>query len=411
MFKSIQCHDDELEPPPLIKKQPTPRNTSYIHGRSVENDIIDQDTLCMIYSFMEFPEALKVSRTCVAWYQGLFTHIHTFCYDGSQVRVETSFSNPKTTFIGKSYTYQVSKMLNPIIMDMFFRNCKHITKFIFSNSRSQMKQQFIESCIKRACELWPYITEMDLSYCCQLSDNGIKPLLMLTGLKKLNIKCCCKFGYHGMNIISQITTLKQLNLASLSITDNDFALLTTLTNLEKLNLFNCTNLTNNALQHLIKLSKLSRLNISGYSDTMKFTADATKSIGQLTNLTKLNLSFLNKIKSKDLQHMTNMSKLRNLQFQEMKFNEHVLEGLAISHLTSLEILNLSHCDLHYKGLRQLCVLTRLKELNISYTKIDKVDCIAQLTNLQYLNLRRCPIKAENLECLKYMTTITKLEQP
>lgn len=78
---------------------------------------------------------------------------------------------------------------------------------------------------------------------------------------------------------------------------------------------------------------------------------------------------------------------------------------------SLEHLNLTHCDLHGSGLRQVGTLTHLKSLDLSYTSIadDALAFLAGLVELENLSLASTECQGSGFAHLHTLKQLTSLD--
>lgn len=202
-----------------------------------------------------------------------------------------------------------------------------------------------------------------------------------------------------MNVI-----INEFNI--LALLDKLYLLASCKTFLNEIKIYNLQSdlIGDNALQQ-IKYSHVNNLNIS-FNDNIK-------TISHLSNLTTLDIAFVNNIEANSL---ANMSKLLSLNIQGFS------NIVNITHLTSLTKLRLTHSMFQYHIISTLTNLTKLditdnettisiKNLtNITYlrmmnTKITDNNNLSLLPNLTFLDIRGTNVQQVNIEKLYSLTEL------
>ncbi|MGI4851391.1 MAG: leucine-rich repeat domain-containing protein [Janthinobacterium lividum] len=168
-----------------------------------------------------------------------------------------------------------------------------------------------------------------------------------------------------------------------------------------------------ALTRLFNLTSLQL--ISSNNEKNIIEARDLNYIAQMTNLQDLRLH-LNEVNYPDsigLQQLTSLTRLRNLDLSYSVLKNESLQDLSL--LKDLNHLNLYNSTFNDKGLQNLILLKNLTYLNLGYTEASKAvyPYLAQLTNLTHLDMN-CMEDMNILEVigvsyLTYLTNLTHLD--
>ena len=146
-------------------------------------------------------------------------------------------------------------------------------------------------------------------------------------------------------------------------------------------------------------------------DVSKLSATASKSLGQLHNLEKLEL-MASGVNDEFLANLKNLKKLTHLDISSTRVTGNGLEHLK--ELKALEYLELSHNDLiDDDGLAHLSRLTKLKYLNLGCEEnylISDAGCVhlKDLTELKQLDLAGTRVTDAGLSSLNNMDNLSNL---
>lgn len=246
----------------------------------------------------------------------------------------------------------------------------------------------------------------------------------------------CKEPEKGQNSYSlnESGNIEALFLNNLSMQNLDF-LLPIAEKLEVLSLYNCSierissphaffnlkklilvdnPLEQSELDHLIQLQNLIEL------DLRLVNISDTSSLGELTNLTRLNLSF-----NLDLYEVKGLKKLKSLNHLDLQFSQidslskiEVNENIQSMNLNSGRITQISGLE-SYPNLRDLNLsgsqiskieglthLKKLQRLSLAASSIDKIEGLSNLVNLKTLDLSMNEI--HKIEGMEYLINLKEL---
>jgi len=163
-------------------------------------------------------------------------------------------------------------------------------------------------------------------------------------------------------IYSNNSYLRRIDISLCKDLENDSLLfISTCTNITYLNMRGCINIDDDGIQHLSKLGSLYSLNLFACQNIGK--RDGLISLVGLTNLTYLNLGFLENLEDNALE--------------------------VVSNLVRLKELNLSGCEkMTDFGINRLINLTNLKNLDMRHLrKISNLDrLLAYCRELEFINI-------------------------
>lgn len=239
--------------------------------------------------------------------------------------------------------------------------------------------------------LWPLagstsLKELDLSRCLKVTDAGIKHLLSVSQLQKLNL---LQTGVtaNGIKLLSALRNLSTLDLGGLPVSDQALSSFQVLTNLEYLDIWG-SKISDEGALTLKKLPKLSFLGLAWTKVTM------------LPNLKPLRcLDMSNCSVHSVMEDGSNRATLKKLIVHGVSFLD---VGKAFSNIeaSSLSFLNLSNTSISYFGF--LHHMHALEHLDLSFTSVqdDAVEALACIgSNLRHLNLNNTKISSAGVEIL------------
>lgn len=197
----------------------------------------------------------------------------------------------------------------------------------------------------------PRITDLNLYYAEQITDQGLNAIKNWKYLKQLNVRGT-RISDGTLEIVSHLTQLEALDIANTQITDNGLDYLMTLVNLKELSLGRRRE-SDNEVELLRLLPTLTHLNLSGP------TTGAER-----PDTTSRRASGSGPMRA-DLVH-------------------------AIAELRDLRVLKLGYSGVTTEGLRTMSVLGRIERLGLEgCARIDD-EAVAELSawkNLKYLDLQ------------------------
>ncbi|XP_052198789.1 receptor-like protein 56 [Diospyros lotus] len=296
--------------------------------------------------------------------------------------------------------------------------CNNTSKRVIQLSLYLLRDWTLGDWYFNASLLLPFeeLKTLDLSYnflAGWVESEGFARLSKLHNLEFLNL------GGNSFDnsIITSIASLSSLKSLDLSINNiegstyfNGFARLSRLQNLEFLNLAG-NRCNNSILRYLDGLSSLRSLDVSFNDMTESIHINSFARLSKLRNLEFLNLrgnNFSNSIltsigglsslksldlSDNDIKGLINFSKLENLSILEDLFLDHnIIKGgslRSIRGMISLRVLSMRSCGLIGRlPTEGLCEMKTLQELNIFGNKLwgDLPWCLANLTSLRLLDI-------------------------
>jgi len=253
-------------------------------------------------------------------------------------------------------------------------------------------------------------------------DMHLNQLTTLTGLQTLNLSG--NEIHAGLASLAGLTGVQTLILNQTRITDNDVPPLSSFGELQKLDL-RYAYITETGLKVLSILTKVDTLFLA----EVKITDSGLTTVAANTNLTHLTLS-RTRITSIGLQALSLCTKLQNLSvsycgitdrdfvhlpphpsLQILDLGGNIITDISVTHLTLfISVHTLSLADAKITNVEPLTLLTNLRELNLSYTKIPDAGStpLSLFTRLQILDLDYANLPNEMLEQLSHLTCLQEL---
>ena len=203
------------------------------------------------------------------------------------------------------------------------------------------------------------VTALDLSDCNQITNDGVG---IIAGFPKLRfVKVWGKqITDEGILQLANLENLEVVGLNDTGITDAAMAAFRGKRNLKELHLVRCTLVGDEGLLQLADCRKMEQLHLR---DT-GITGAGLEALSEMTNLKLLDLS---ETLSPGIDDA----------------------GLAhISHLTSLEDLNVWRTQISDAGVAHLANLTNLKKLNLDKSKVGDgaMEVVSQFKDLEWLHI-------------------------
>jgi len=229
------------------------------------------------------------------------------------------------------------------------------------------------------------LRSLDLCYSA-VRDTHIYRLNSLPMLEELNLDSCLisDTGVRHLAENNVLPNLKSLDLADTDLTDMGMAHIAKFTKLERLSLFYCM-ISNNGLRHISKLTNLETLNL----DSRDISDDGLRHLRPLQNLKFLDI-FSGRITDTGCGHIAKITSLQALELCGGGIGD--LGCSILATLENLTSLNLSQNErISNRGAAALAVLTKLKVLNLSNTRVTAVALrfFSGLKELQSLALYGC----------------------
>ncbi len=235
-----------------------------------------------------------------------------------------------------------------------------------------------------------------------IADEGLSVLSKLPKLWRLTLT---RTNVTDIGIINlrNMKSLRSLSLGGTKVTDRSLIVLRRLPRLDTLSLgFDGirTNITDTGAEHLAELKSLRWLRIGG----TEITDAGLKDIGQLPNLEFLSTRGI-KITSEGLAHLSGLTLLKSIDGD--RFND---QGAAhLEKLTSLERIS-GDLELTDAGAISLAQLSRLEKMSLDGDGGRITDaCLPAITNMKSLNELRfsdCLITDEGLQHLTGLKSLS-----
>ena len=163
----------------------------------------------------------------------------------------------------------------------------------------------------------PQLTALDVSTCDGVTDSSCAMLAVMTRLRGLSLRKTGfekqRVGNAGLQQLTALSRLEVLDIEGNAVTDDGLKLLAQFPELRELSL-NILPLTDQGLTHLPAIPKLQSLSVrysEGFAGVIVTNA-GVRSLGQLTQLTSLNLTGAKRITDACLPDLMRLSQLQQL---------------------------------------------------------------------------------------------------
>jgi internalin A len=232
-----------------------------------------------------------------------------------------------------------------------------------------------------------HLEQLDLSHT-RISDEGMLYLRPAPGITDLNLYYAEQITDQGMSAIKEWKHLKRLNLRGTRISDGTLEIVSHLTQLEALDIAN-TPVTDNGLDSLMTLINLKELSLGRRRES----DNEVEVLSLLPTLTYLNLSGPSGAERPDTSYR------RAGESGPMRTDlVH-----AISELKNLRVLKLGYSNITADELRTLSGLEQVERLGLeACTKIGD-EAAAELANwkkLKYVDLQETKVTDKGAEALR-----------
>jgi hypothetical protein len=134
-------------------------------------------------------------------------------------------------------------------------------------------------------ECSPQLTRLNLGFCQQITDTGLKSVLSLKELTYLNLGFCRKLSAESIGMLAKLHELESLNLSITETDDDALAKIGAIRSLRELDI-DATQVTDEGLAKLTKLKQLRFLRLAGTAVTDR----GLKYLGSIDSLRHLNVS-------------------------------------------------------------------------------------------------------------------------
>ena len=226
----------------------------------------------------------------------------------------------------------------------------------------------------------PEVKTLDLSLT-RITDHGLRLLRPAASITDLNLYYAEQITDEGLSAIKGWKHLRRLNLRGTKITDKTLEMLSTVPSLESLDI-GFAEITDVGLDHLSLLPKLRELTIGGN----KLTDDGVQLLRQLPQLTYLDLGG---------------SQRTDSGLWSITLTDAGLESVGT--LTELGELRLNGTSVSAPGLARLKGLNKLERLHLQGCKRvgdASTAVLAVLTQLRVLDLKDTAVTAEGVAQLR-----------
>lgn len=242
--------------------------------------------------------------------------------------------------------------------------------------------------------LSPLLTNLNVSYCYQLTKLGMAKLGRLSHLRTLNLT---HDSIRDLRPLSSLVELRVLHLSFTDVLEADLKVLAPLQKLETLHL--SFRLTDVGLEAISSLTSLREIAVCE-----EITDAGLRSMARLSNLQSLDLQGCD-ITDAGLLFL---SGLRNLKTLNVSFTpvSDVGLGLVLPFLQSLQSFSAVRCPVQGPGLAPLTMLPNLTTLDLSQCK--QLETLPVLPAVLQLVISDCP-RLQNLNTLAASVSLTDLQ--
>jgi internalin A len=233
----------------------------------------------------------------------------------------------------------------------------------------------------------PHLEQLDLSHT-RISDEGMLYLRPAPGITDLNLYYAEQITDQGMSAIKDWKHLKRLNLRGTRISDGTLEIVSHLTQLEALDVAN-TPVTDNGLDFLMTLTNLKELSLGRRRES----DNEVEVLRLLPTLTYLNLSGPSGAERPDNTYR------RAAESGPMRTDlVH-----AIAELKDLHVLKLGYTNVTADGLQTLSALRQVERLGLEACTRIGDEAAAELANwksLKYVDLQETKVTEKGVEALR-----------
>eukprot|EP00210_Caulerpa_lentillifera_P002150 g2064.t1 len=185
------------------------------------------------------------------------------------------------------------------------------------------------------------LTNLDLTGCSLLTEDGAQSIQKITTLEHLYLADCSGISTEGLCGLSILTRLKTLNLSGVqTVTNCVLHGFSTMKNLTDLDIFMCPDVTDTGLWSLAKHNSLRSLNVFSCD---KITNEGLRAIAHHPTLETLNIGWCCLISDYGLKFICRLPVLQELRLSCVSIT---IDGLmSLSKLKCLSLLDLRGCDI------------------------------------------------------------------
>jgi internalin A len=233
----------------------------------------------------------------------------------------------------------------------------------------------------------PHLEKLDLSHT-RISDEGMVYLRSAPEITDLNLYYAEQITDQGMSAIKEWKHLKRLNLRGTRISDGTLEIVSHLPQLESLDIANAP-FTDNGLDSLITLINLKELSLGHRRES----DNELEMLRLLPTLTSLNLSGPTDAERPD----SNYRKAGDTGPMRQDLVR------AIAELKDLRVLKLGYSNITADGLRVLSGLQQVERLGLESCPRIGDEAVAELANwksLKYLDLQETKVTEKGVEALR-----------
>lgn len=200
--------------------------------------------------------------------------------------------------------------------------------------------------------------------------------------------------YGGEYVLEKVQEAYENNSTELLLSSKKILDLTPVASLRKLTRLFLSNVELSDVSSLSKLNNLEYLNLE---------INQISDIRALSNLT--NLKYLN-LQQNKIEDISALSKLNNLKELYLGFNFDLVSVLPLKNLDNLEVLGLENAIRKSSDVATIAELKKLKDLKLTYNKLEDISWIADLTEMEKLYLSYNSLK--DLSALKKLNRMDTL---
>ena len=264
----------------------------------------------------------------------------------------------------------------------------------------------------RLSMLSPTITRLNLDFCNELSDSGLRALSELPNLRHLSISNCNNFTLQGLESLRQCNVLEKLEMECCSqVDDSMLSFVEGIHTLTFLNIGHCFRVGDDGISHLCGMSSLTHLSVAG----TEISCSGFQCITECPSLRHLDIRSCQRLDaSLSNCFRDRLPLLEELLADRTSFCDLCLEGLfSGSAPPPIHTLHCAFCPITDEGLRILAaspsVPAKLSSLVLSNTKITASGVCSHLRALTSLSrLEICDVELTE-DSLRVVGSLSRLE--
>ena len=256
------------------------------------------------------------------------------------------------------------------------------------------------------------LSELDLAGCKNISSKGLESLKYFDSLQSLSIDHIKSKSFLNIKqTLSELNHIKYLTVTAYSATVDDFNDISRIEKLTKLNVFSCEYPLGAGMEYLCNLPNLQEL----FLDDVYITNDSLASISKITTLHSLTFQLCPNMTRKDLSVLGNLLNLTELGIYHYNWDEEnssYIDLMFLKELKNLKKLSLSLT--HTTDDDCQFVISNLNSLHnlFLYDKFISdvgVQSLVKLENLVSLSLSYASITDKSLEYISHLKKLTSLD--